>query len=103
LLKAPALSALPTGTLNSLIAVLPTNSTLQDLLSEVKAAAGVEVTTGEAIGLALGDAAANPDVLSHLLSQVASLLQGTNGRARWMGNAKMVNRSDHRTRWGDRL
>ncbi|HEY3829616.1 MAG TPA: hypothetical protein VGL57_10520 [Solirubrobacteraceae bacterium] len=77
LVKVPALSALPTGTLDSLIAGLPTNSTLQDLLAEVKAATGVEVTTGEAIGVVLGDAAANPDVLSHLLGEAASLLHGT--------------------------
>jgi hypothetical protein len=77
LVKLPALSTVPTGTLGSLIALLPTNSTLQDLLAEVKAATGVEVTTGEAIGVVLSDAAANPDVLSHLLGDVTSLLQGT--------------------------
>jgi hypothetical protein len=77
LAKAPALSTLPTGTLDSLIAGLPTNSTLQDVLAEVKAATGVEVTTGEALGVVLGNAAANPDVLSHLLGEVASLLHGT--------------------------
>lgn len=75
--KIPALSTVPTGTLDSLIAGLPVNSTLQELLAEVKAATGVEVTTGEAIAVVLGDAAANPDVLSHLLGQVASLLQGS--------------------------
>lgn len=77
LLKIPALSTLPSGTLDSLIGGLPTNSTLQDLLAEVKAATGVEVMTGEALGVVLGDAAANPDVLSHLLGEVASLLHGT--------------------------
>jgi hypothetical protein len=77
LMKMPALSALPTGTLDSLIAGLPTNSTLQDLLAEVKAATGVEVTTGEAIGVVLGEAAANPDALSHLLGEVVSLLHGS--------------------------
>jgi hypothetical protein len=77
LVKMPALSTLPTGTLDSLIAGLPTNSTLQDLLAEVKAATGVEVTAGEAIGVALGEAAANPGALSHLLGEVASLLHGT--------------------------
>jgi hypothetical protein len=77
LVKLPALSTVPTGTLDSLIALLPTNSTIQDLLAEVKAATGVEVTTGEAIGVVLSDAAANPDVLSHLLTEVTSLLRGT--------------------------
>jgi hypothetical protein len=77
LVKIPALSTLPVGTLDSLIGGLPTNSTLQDLLAEVKAATGVQVTTGEALGVVLGDAAANPDVLSHLLGEVASLLHGT--------------------------
>jgi hypothetical protein len=77
LVKLPALSTVPIGTLDSLIALLPTNSTLQDLLAEVKAATGVEVTTGEALGVVLGDAAANPDVLSHLLGKVASLLHGS--------------------------
>jgi hypothetical protein len=77
LAKLPALSAVPTGTLDSLIALLPTNSTLHELLAEVKAATGVEVTTGEAVGVVLSDAAANPDVLAHLLGQVASLLHGT--------------------------
>jgi len=77
LVKIPALSTLPIGTLDSLIVGLPTSSTLQDLLAEIKAATGVEVTTGEALGVALGDAAANPDLLSHLLGEVASLLHGT--------------------------
>jgi hypothetical protein len=77
LAKIPALSTLPTGTLDSLIAGLPTNSTLEDLLAEVKAATGVEVTIGEAVGVVLGDAAANPDVLSHLFGKVASLIHGT--------------------------
>jgi hypothetical protein len=77
LVKVPALSTLPVGTLESLIVGLPANSTLQELLAEVKAATGVEVTTGEAIGVVLGDAAANPDVLSRVLGEVASLLHGT--------------------------
>jgi len=77
LVKLPALSAVPTGTLDSLIGLLPTNATLQDLLAEIKAATGVEITVGEAIGVALGDAVANPDILSHVLGEVASLLQGT--------------------------
>ncbi len=77
LVKIPALSALPSGTLASLIAGLPADSTLQDLLAEVKASTGVEVTTGETVGVVLGDAAANPDVLSRLLGEIASLLPGT--------------------------
>ena len=77
LARTPALSSLPSGTLNSLLGGLPTNNTLQDLLAEVKTATGVEVTTGEALGVVLGDAAANPDVLSNLLGKVSSLLHGT--------------------------
>jgi hypothetical protein len=77
LVKAPALSALPTGTLDSLLAGLPTDGTLQDLLSEIKTATGVEVTAGEALGVVLGDAAANPEVLSQLLGEAPSLLHGT--------------------------
>jgi hypothetical protein len=77
LVKIPALSTLPTGTLDSLIAGLPTNSTLRQLLAEVKSATGVEVSTGEAVGVVLGDAATNPDALSHLLGTVTSLLNST--------------------------
>jgi hypothetical protein len=77
LVKIPALSAVPGGTLTSILTGLPANATLQDLLTAIKTATGIEVTAGEAIQAILGDAATNPAVLSTLLSDLASLLNGT--------------------------
>jgi hypothetical protein len=73
----PALGALPTGTLGGVIGALPANSTLQDLLSAVKLATGVEVTAGEATQVLLENPTADPAVLANVLSDVATLLHGS--------------------------
>ncbi len=73
----PALGALPSGTLQGVIEALPANSTLQDLLTAVKTLTGVEVSAGEVTQVLLANPAEDPAVLSTLLGDVASLLQGT--------------------------
>jgi hypothetical protein len=73
----PALGALSTGTLDSLVEALPANSTLQSLLSAIKTATGVEVTAGEVTQVLLANPTEDPAALATLLGDVASLLQGT--------------------------
>ncbi len=77
LARIPALGALPAGSLATIAAELPASSTLQELLSAIKTKTGVEVSAGEATQVLVGDGAANPAVLANVLSDAASLLNGT--------------------------
>lgn len=85
LAKIPALGALPTGTLTTVIAGLPANSTLASLLSAIKSSTGVEVSTGEVTQVLLGDALTNPAVVSSLLADIAARVQGTPQAAQLAG------------------
>jgi hypothetical protein len=77
LARIPALGALPAGTLESVTAALPSNTPLSGLLSAIELATGIKVSVGEVTQAVVGDPSADPSVLTGLLADAASQLQGT--------------------------
>ncbi|HEY2719045.1 MAG TPA: hypothetical protein VGI52_05395 [Solirubrobacteraceae bacterium] len=77
LAQIPALGALPAGTLESVTAALPSNTPLSGLLSAIELATGIKVSVGEVTQVVVGDPSADSSVLTGLLADAASQLQGT--------------------------
>jgi hypothetical protein len=77
LARIPALGALPAGTLETVLGALPSNTPLSGLLAAIETGTGVKVSIGEATQVIVGDAAVDPSVLTSLLAEAASTLEGT--------------------------
>lgn len=77
LARIPALGALPPGTLETVLGALPSNTPLGGLLTAIEVATGIKVSVGEVTQVVIPDAATTPSVLTHLLSEMASTLEGT--------------------------
>jgi hypothetical protein len=77
LARIPALGALPTGTLQTVLGLLPSNASLTGLLTLIEGLTGVKVSIGEVTQVVIPDTLADPSGVTHLFSGVASLLEGT--------------------------
>ncbi|HEX3910366.1 MAG TPA: hypothetical protein VHW67_06665 [Solirubrobacteraceae bacterium] len=77
LARIPALGALPAGTLETVLGALPSNTPLSGLLTAIETATGIKVSIGEVTSVVVGDAAIDPSVLTNLLADLASMLEGT--------------------------